>query len=92
MRIPDETRNQLSEKFAVLFPHLDERQRRLLMGTEARLLGMVASALSLGRPRSARRRSAMAYSSWNPERSRWGGSGVPAEDVNGLPTVCRVRR
>ncbi|MFJ3970015.1 ISAzo13 family transposase [Streptomyces parvus] len=39
MRIPDETRNQLSARFAVLFPHLDERQRRLLMGTEARLLG-----------------------------------------------------
>ncbi|MFE9363955.1 ISAzo13 family transposase [Streptomyces sp. NPDC006978] len=39
MRIPDETLNQLSAKFAVLFPHLDERQRRLLMGTEARLLG-----------------------------------------------------
>lgn len=39
MRIPDETRDQLSAKFAVLFPHLDERQRRLLMGTEARLLG-----------------------------------------------------
>nr|WP_260611465.1 ISAzo13 family transposase [Streptomyces sp. WAC04770] len=26
-------------KFAVLFPHLDERQRRLLMGAEARVLG-----------------------------------------------------
>lgn len=39
MRIPDETCDQLSAKFAVLFPHLDERQRRLLMGTEARLLG-----------------------------------------------------
>jgi len=39
MRISDETRDQLSAKFAVLFPHLDERQRRLLMGTEARLLG-----------------------------------------------------
>lgn len=26
-------------KFVVLFPHLDERQRRLLMGAEARLLG-----------------------------------------------------
>ncbi|WP_344551225.1 ISAzo13 family transposase, partial [Streptomyces spororaveus] len=39
MRIPDETRDQLSAKFAVLFPHLDERQRRLLMGIEARLLG-----------------------------------------------------
>jgi hypothetical protein len=39
MRIPDETRNQLSLKFAVLFPHLDERQRRLLMAAEARALG-----------------------------------------------------
>ncbi|GAA3087349.1 hypothetical protein GCM10017562_67030 [Streptomyces roseofulvus] len=39
MRIPDETRNQLSVKFAVLFPHLDERQRRLLLAAEARVLG-----------------------------------------------------
>ncbi|MCM1951096.1 ISAzo13 family transposase [Streptomyces sp. G2] len=39
MRIPDETRSQLSLKFAVLLPHLDERQRRLLLATEARVLG-----------------------------------------------------
>ncbi|MET8031212.1 ISAzo13 family transposase [Streptomyces avermitilis] len=39
MRIPDETRDQLAVKFAVLFPHLDERQRRLLMAAEARGLG-----------------------------------------------------
>ncbi|MGW6413426.1 ISAzo13 family transposase, partial [Streptomyces vinaceus] len=39
MGIPDETRSQLSVKFAVLFPHLDERQRRLLMAAEARVLG-----------------------------------------------------
>ncbi|MCP3822774.1 ISAzo13 family transposase, partial [Streptomyces sp. A3M-1-3] len=39
MRIPDETRDQLSVKFTVLFPHLDERQRRLLMAAEARVLG-----------------------------------------------------
>ncbi|MGW2825773.1 ISAzo13 family transposase [Streptomyces sp. NPDC001443] len=39
MRIPDETREQLAVKFAVLFPHLDERQRRLLMAAEARGLG-----------------------------------------------------
>ena len=39
MRIPDETRDQLAVKFAVLFPHLDERQRRLLMAVEARVLG-----------------------------------------------------
>jgi hypothetical protein len=29
----------LAVKFEVLFPHLDERQRRLLMGAEARVLG-----------------------------------------------------
>ncbi|WLQ39901.1 ISAzo13 family transposase [Streptomyces laculatispora] len=39
MRIMDETRDQLALKFEVLFPHLDERQRRLLMAAEARSLG-----------------------------------------------------
>jgi hypothetical protein len=39
MRIPDETRDQLAVKLAVLLPHLDERQRRLLMAAEARGLG-----------------------------------------------------
>ncbi len=39
MRIPDEARAQLAVKFPVLFAHLDERQRRLLMGAEARVLG-----------------------------------------------------
>ncbi|MEU9154196.1 ISAzo13 family transposase [Streptomyces sp. NPDC048417] len=39
MRIPDEIRSQLAVRFTVLFPHLDERQRRLLMAAEARLLG-----------------------------------------------------
>src|SRR6266480_4337919 len=33
------TREMLAAKFAVIFPHLDERQRRLLMGAEARALG-----------------------------------------------------
>lgn len=31
--------DQLAVKFEVLLPHLDERQRRLLMGAEARILG-----------------------------------------------------
>ncbi|MEU0823034.1 ISAzo13-like element transposase-related protein, partial [Streptomyces mirabilis] len=39
MGIPDAMRDQLAVKFGVLFPHLDERQRRLLMGAEARVLG-----------------------------------------------------
>jgi transposase len=33
------TREMLAAKFAAIFPHLDERQRRLLMGAEARALG-----------------------------------------------------
>ncbi len=35
----EETRQVLVAKFQVIFPHLDERQRRLLMGAEARALG-----------------------------------------------------
>ena len=35
----EETREMLAAKFQVIFPHLDERQRRLLMGAEARVLG-----------------------------------------------------
>src|SRR6266540_7513996 len=33
------TREMLAAKFEAIFPHLDERQRRLLMGAEARALG-----------------------------------------------------
>ncbi|MGA5807410.1 ISAzo13 family transposase [Streptomyces cellulosae] len=39
MRVSESIRDQLAVKFEVLFPHLDERQRRLLMGAEARILG-----------------------------------------------------
>jgi hypothetical protein len=35
----EEAMRVLAAKFAVIFPHLDERQRRLLMGAEARALG-----------------------------------------------------
>src|SRR5271156_5649713 len=33
------TSGNLAAKFGAIFPHLDERQRRLLMGAEARALG-----------------------------------------------------
>src|SRR5437867_4505575 len=39
MAVTVETEQALAAKFEVLFPHLDERQRRLLMGAEARGLG-----------------------------------------------------
>src|SRR5437588_8375781 len=39
MAIPREAVPQLSDRFAALLPHLNERQRRLALGVEARLLG-----------------------------------------------------
>src|SRR6266536_2581479 len=39
MGISAEVRDQLSMRFEVLLPHLNERQRRLVLGAEARLLG-----------------------------------------------------
>jgi hypothetical protein len=39
MRIPADIEEQLALRFGALLPHLDERQRRLALATEARLLG-----------------------------------------------------
>src|SRR5437879_1057745 len=39
MRIPADVVDQLALRFEALLPHLDERQRRLALATEARLLG-----------------------------------------------------
>src|ERR1039458_2194436 len=39
MSVAEGTRETLAAKFGVVSPHLDERQRRLLMGAEARALG-----------------------------------------------------
>ena len=39
MRIPQEVRGQLAARFEVLLPHLNERQQRLALAVEARLLG-----------------------------------------------------
>src|SRR3954470_5964134 len=39
MAVPEGIHDQLAVRCAVLLPHLNERQRRLLLATEARLLG-----------------------------------------------------
>src|SRR3954467_9214271 len=39
MRVDDEVRGQLATRFEELLPHLNERQQRLALGCEARLLG-----------------------------------------------------
>jgi hypothetical protein len=44
-----ETEQMLAAKFEVLFPHLDERQRRLLMGAEARATGTTPCTPTAGR-------------------------------------------
>ena len=39
MAVAVQSEEQLVAKFAAVLPHLDERQRRLVMGAEARALG-----------------------------------------------------
>ncbi len=39
MRVVEGFEESLAAKFTVLFPHLDERRRRLRLGAEARVLG-----------------------------------------------------
>src|SRR5947199_9726604 len=76
----------LAAKFEAVFPHLDERQRRLLMGAEARVLGhggirVVARAAGSGRPRCRWGRR-----SWRLARSRWAGRASPAVAVSAWRT------
>ncbi len=39
MRVADDVLDQLVLRFEAVLPHLNERQRRLVLGQEARLLG-----------------------------------------------------
>jgi hypothetical protein len=62
-------------KFAVLLPHLDERQRRLVLAAEAGSLGRGGFGWWRGLPGCGRRRSLGSYrAGFGPHR--WGGSGV----------------
>jgi hypothetical protein len=74
----EQSEETLAAKFAVLLPHLDERQRRLAMGAEARALGhggITAVARAAGT-------SAVTVSrggpSWRPATIRWGVPAGPA--------------
>ena len=80
----------LAAKFAVIFPHLDERQRRLLMGAEARALGhggirMVARAAGV-------REGTVSLGIGELESGvePLGGSGVRAGAASGLLTWTRA--
>lgn len=70
----------LAAKFAALFPHLDERQRRLVMGAEARALGhggirLVARAAGVGAAMVARGVAQLDSGEEPLGRARRGGGG-----------------
>ena len=69
------TREMLTAKFAVILPHLDERQRRLLLGAEARALGHggIRRGGGGGRGPSWHTVSDGGRRSWRPGRSRRSG-------------------
>src|SRR5215813_11680268 len=75
----------LAAKFESIFPHLDERQRRLLMGAEAGRWGMAGSGWWPGRPQSVRPRCRWALPSWIVVLSRWAGCGGRAGAARGPP-------
>jgi hypothetical protein len=68
MRVAEGFEESLAAKFTVLFPHLDERQHRLLMGAEAQALGHGGIRLVARAPGSVRRRWRWARPSWRPGR------------------------
>jgi len=78
--VPDEA--ILAQKFADLWPHLNERQRRLVVGAEAKALGRggvsaAARAAGVSRPTVQKALAELAEppESMTPQRSRRGGGG-----------------
>ena len=85
MAIDAVLRDQLSRRFGVLLPYLDERQKRLALGTEARLIGhggvrvvAVAASVSEATVRSGVGELEAADSSLPVGRSRRPGGGRKA--------------
>ena len=75
-----ETEEALAAKFAVLLPHLDERQRRLYLGSEARSLGhggieAVARAAGVSRQTVAAGAAELEAGGEPPGRARRPGGG-----------------
>jgi hypothetical protein len=67
----EETPDKLAAKFQVIFPHLDERQRRLLMGAEARVLGHGGIRGWRGLPESGRPPCRWESTNWTPAPNPW---------------------
>lgn len=76
MGVSGEVRDQLAVKFEGLLPHLDERQRRLLIGAEVRNVGhggirAVARAAEVSEATAHK-----AWPNWKPARTLWAGTQV----------------
>ncbi len=85
MAIPEAIISQLHCRLAVLLPHLNERQRRLAVAAEARLLGhggVRAAARAAGISETTVRRG---VGSWSPapDRCPTGGLAPRAEAAGG---------
>ena len=74
----DVTAESLAGMFGEIFPHLDERQRRLVMGAQVRRWAMAGSGWWPGPPGSVRPRSRWGRPSWTRALSRWAGPGARA--------------
>jgi hypothetical protein len=77
MPVVVEIEESLAAKFATLFPHLDERQRRLTMGAEARVLGYGGVALVARAAGVSRITVTGGVRELEPVMSRWGALGAP---------------
>ena len=76
MGVMDVTAESLAGMFGEIFPHLDERQRRLVMGAQARALGHGGIRLVARGCRGPRGHGLAGWPpSWRPGRSRWAGPG-----------------
>ena len=80
----------LAAKFEAIFPHLDERQRRLLMGAEARALGHGGIRL-VARAAGVREATVSLGVAELEARApgRWAGRAGPAGGASGRPTWIR---
>ena len=82
----------LAAKFAAIFPHLDERQRRLLMGAEARALGHGGIRL-VARAAGVREATvSLGDSELDSGASRWAGCGGRAGAAGGRLIWIRAGR
>jgi hypothetical protein len=92
------TREMLAAKFGSIWPHLDERQRRLLAGAEARVLGhggirLVAAAAGLAEatvPAGARELESGAEPRRRARREGGGRKRLPETDPGLVPALLAL--